>query len=165
MEREDSKKRWESSFARQHGFTVSDELLAAIGATVICQSDIEDRVSNCIGMLCRIRNYKITSALTANMSFKMQCAALSALARQVFDSTDRRYSRILELIGALQHFEEFRNQIAHSMWAGGWNNPAHRGIRSKITARQGKGVVHHREEVDTAQISEEIKRAKHAMLE
>jgi len=152
------------SFAFSHGFTVSDEILTAIGCAVICQSHTENQLSLLISDLLDIDQHK-GYALTSGMSFKNLCASLSSLILQVVEENDARYVRFKELLGKLQQFEEFRNQVAHSNWAHGKDFDSARALRIKVTARQGKGVKHYLEEVEISRISKAIKAAMQAQVE
>jgi hypothetical protein len=147
-----------TSFAFSHGFSVGDDILRAIGLTVVCQSHIETQLAILIHELTDM-NYPKGSAVTAGMSFRSLCTALSCLVLQVLDENDERYSRFTKLTGKLQHFEEFRNQVTHSNWAHGQDFKSDRSLRIKTTARQSRGVKHQWEEVEIAQVSTEIKTA------
>jgi hypothetical protein len=148
----------EPGFAFTHGFSVGDDILKAIGLTVVCQSHVETMLSVSIHEVAELE-YQKGSAVTAGMSFKSLCAALSSLVLQVLDQNDERYNRFTKLMGKLQHFEEFRNQVAHSNWGHGEGFQSGRSTRIKTTARQSVGVKHQWEEVDIATISAEIETA------
>jgi hypothetical protein len=154
----------EKSFAFSHGFTVSDEILTAIGCAVVCQAHIESQLSKLITDLLETDSQK-GSALTSGMSFKSLCASLSSLVLQVVEETDIRYIKVKELLGKLQQFEEFRNQVAHSTWGHSKDFNSDRATRIKVTARQGKGVRHQWEEVEITRISEAIKAATQALVQ
>jgi hypothetical protein len=154
----------EKSFAFSHGYTVSDKMLTAIGCTVICQSHIELQLSLLIMKLLGVE-YQKGCALTAGMSFKNLCATLSSLVLQAVEETDDQYRRFKELMGKIQHFEELRNQVAHSVWAHGAGFGSERALRLKTTARQGKGVKHQSEEVEIARLSKAIHEANKAQVE
>lgn len=147
-----------TSFAFKHGFTVCDEILTAIGCTVVCQSLIETQLSNLIIKLVDTETQK-GLIFTSVMSFKNLCSTLSSLVLQIVKETDISYKQFKELMGVLQHFEEFRNQITHSVWAHDPKFSSQCAARFKITAKQGKGLKHQREEVEVARISEEINKA------
>jgi hypothetical protein len=138
----------ENSFAFKHGFTVSDEILIAIGLTVVCQFHIENQLSLLIHELTYMDFHK-GSALTSGMSFRALSASLSSLVLQVAKEDDDRYKEFTILLGKLQHFEEFRNQISHSIWARS-DLSSSTSLRMKTTARRGTGVNHQLEEVEIA---------------
>jgi hypothetical protein len=99
------------------------------------------------------------------MSFKNLCATLSSLTLQITEETDSRYKYFKELVSKLQHFEEFRNQVAHSSWGPSKDFNAQRATRIKTSARQHKGVKHHWEEIELKKISDEINQATKAQVE
>jgi hypothetical protein len=151
---------------------VSDEILTAIGCTVVVQADIEAQLGRTIHYLANMSSQK-GYTVTSGMSFKMLCATLSSLVLQIWGKTDEHYVCFESQLGTLSHFEEFRNQIAHSEWwtvvgrvVGGKFQPVEQittAHRRKTTARRGKGVKHHREELDVTEISREILQASIAI--
>lgn len=152
-----------NSFAFNHGFTVSDEILTAIGCTVICQSHIEMQLGMLIANFLDIDSDKVL-AMTSGMSFKNLCASLSSLVLQATGPSDASYLQFKTLMGKLQQFEEFRNQVSHSVWAHAPDFGSDRATRIKTTARQGKGVKHDREQVEITRISEAINNATDALM-
>lgn len=153
----------ETSFAFKHGFTVSDEILTAIGCTVICQSHIEMQFTMLISHFLNVDDEKVL-ALTSGMSFKNLCAALSSLVLQATGPKDSQYLEFKTLLGKLQQFEEFRNQVSHSVWAHAPDFRAERATRIKTTARQGKGVKHDREHVEIERISKALQDATESLM-
>ena len=152
-------------FAAQHGLTVGDEILMAIGATVVFQSRIEAQLALFVERLANIEDEKGV-AITAEMSFRALCAALSSLVLVELPRESDRYQNFERLMGQLKQFEEFRNQVAHSVWEHRKDsNSAHSATRTKLTAKQGKGVKLHLEYVDLARMSREIEVANQTMLE
>jgi len=70
------------------------------------------------------------------MSFKALCVALSSMVMQVLEKSDERYKQFRDLMGKLQQFEEFRNQVTHSNWVHAEGFPSQGAVRIKTT--QGK---------------------------
>lgn len=153
----------ENSFGFKHGFTVSDEMLTAIGCTVVCQSNLEMQFTMLISHFMNVDDDKVL-ALTSGMSFKNLCAALSSLVLQATGPNDAPYLEFKALMAKLQQFEEFRNQVSHSVWAHAPDFGSERATRIKTTARQGKGVKHDREHVEVKKISEALESATDALL-
>src|SRR5215213_160011 len=153
----------DSSFAFRHGFTVSDEILTAIGCAVVCQSHIEMQFAMLISHFLNVEENKVV-ALTSGMSFKNLAAALSSMVLLSVDQDSQAYQEFKTLMGKLQHFEEFRNQISHSVWAHSQDFASGRATRIKTTARQGRGVRHDREEVEIARISEALNEATQSLM-
>jgi len=87
-------------------------------------------------------------ALTSVMSFKNLAAALSSLVLEVTGPETKPYLEFNALMGKIQQFEEFKNQVSHSVWAHFPDFEAERATRIKTTARQGRGVKHDREDVE-----------------
>jgi len=149
------------TFARQHGLPIPDEILAAIGCTVAWHSLVEHELCRCIQLLTGLQKEK-ADALTAGMSFRSLCAALSSLIMQILREDDERYVRFQSAMGRLQHFEEFRNQIAHSVWVQGDDDST---ARVKTTARQWRGVQYHVEHIEIGRISAEVLQVQDALNE
>jgi len=143
------------TFSLKHGFTVSDEILTAIGCTVVCQSHTELQLGLLIHKLLDA-DYPKGCALTAGMSFKQLCTTVSALVAETIGETDSRFQKVKELLGVLQRFEEFRNQAAHSVWAHGDEFNALTAKRIKTISRRNKKVQHQSEAVELERISEQI---------
>ena len=150
-------------FGFSHGFAVTDEVLVAIGCVVVQQAKIELYLSGLIHNLANM-DMKEGDAVTSGMSFKALCVAIGSLVVQVLEVSDERYKQFRNLMGKLQHFEEFRNQVAHSNWLHLGGFPSGRAVRIKTTARQ-LGVKYHWEEMDIEQISEELAIADRAVVE
>jgi hypothetical protein len=146
------------------GYAVSDEMLAVIGCAVVCQSHIEIQLAAQVIQLMGVDQQK-GFAVTASMSFKNLCASLSSLVLQIIDGTDARYNRFKEIMGKLHHFEELRNQVAHSVWSHSKDFSKSRATRIKTTARQNQGLKQHWEEVELERLSSEIEKVNTAFVE
>lgn len=149
------------NFALKHGFTVSDEMLTAIGCTVVCQSHVELQLGLLINKLLNVEDGK-GFAFTSTMSFKHLCTAVSALVVEATGEDDPRFEEVRELLAGLQRFEEFRNQVAHSVWAHADDFSALTARRIKATARRNRKVQHHSETVELEKISVHITAAMEA---
>ena len=153
------------SFAREHGLTVGDEMLMAIGATVVCQSRIEAQLALFIERFTNLEDER-GAAITAEMSFRALSTVLSTLVLDVLSKDSKRYKKFADLMGQLKHFEEFRNQVAHSIWKESLDlNNRRCAVRTKLTAKQAKGVRLHIEDVEIAHISREVNGATQTMID
>jgi hypothetical protein len=104
---------------------------------------IETQFMVLISHLLNVDENKVL-ALTSGRSFKNLAAALSSLVLEATGPETKPYLEFKTLMGKLQQFEEFRNQVSHSVWAHASDFGSKRAARLKTTAREGKGVKHDR---------------------
>jgi len=107
--------RTDREFALEYGLTVSQKMLFAIGATVVRQASIEQSLAHLIILMLRLDS-DAGFALTVGMSYRVLLSTLDSLLLMRIDRQSPEYKKIRELMGALNSFEQFRDQIAHSMW-------------------------------------------------
>ena len=102
--------------ALDHGFCIPDKILSAIGLVMVCQALTEAMFTLNIATLLAISQHDARS-MTAKMSFRSMCDALQSLvfSRIEADGADAR--EFENLVKRLKSFEEFRNHVAHSVWA------------------------------------------------
>jgi hypothetical protein len=105
-----------TDYPLKYGLTVSQEILAAIGATVVRQSSIELGLADLIIRILSL-DQQLGFTLTVGMSFRILCATFDALIQKKIDPQGDEYKEVRRLMGLINSFEQFRNQVAHSIWA------------------------------------------------
>ncbi len=144
----------------EHGFALSDKILAAIGLTVVCHSYLEHNIAASIIRLADIPSHR-GLMMTSGMSFRALRSALDGLIVEhvKHDSTEaEKYKAIMARING---FENFRNQVAHSLWATSREDVT-KALRVKMsTGKSGFRAI--RTDIDTSAISKSIKEVNAAL--
>ena len=148
------------SFGDEHGFALSDPILAAIGLTVVCHSYIEHNISTSIMKLAEIDSH-LGFLMTSGMSFRALRGALDNLVLARIKHTTPEAKRYREIIARIQKFEDFRNQTAHSLW-GTKRDDVTKAFRVRST-RTKAGLRVFPIDVDVSAISKSIKDAQLAL--
>jgi hypothetical protein len=146
-------------FAFSHGYAVSDQILTAIGLTVVCHSFIEHQLATAIILLSGVES-DIGLTMTSGMSFRSLGDALHGLMMRRIADNEQQAARYNEIIRDIRLFEQLRNQVAHSLWGSQQDN-VREAIRIK-TRTNRKGFGHVWEPVTVQKISAEIKKAQKA---
>ncbi len=138
----------------EHGFALSDKILAAIGLTVVCHAYLEHNIASAIIRLAGMPSHR-GLMMTSGMSFRALRSALDGLVLehdQHIGTEAENYKAIMARISA---FENFRNQVAHSLWATSREDVT-KALRVKMgTSKAGFRAVH--TDIDASAISNSIK--------
>lgn len=136
---------------------VSDDILCELGKIVVFQNCLEWQISSNIISLLEVDNEK-GNIITAELSFRQLIGVLSSLLLSKLGKDSSLYSEFEEIKKELYTFENFRNTIAHSVWAstGSENSKAQ---RMKITAKEKQGLKYSNDEVTLNSIIERLENA------
>lgn len=132
--------------------SLNDEFLRALGRVTANFSALEFYMDFAIGGLVG-HEQEIGQTVAAGLSFKNKCSMLGSLFRLRVAAAARSdatscLASLKRFLGRAQKLENRRNQIIHSAWLVGENDPPGVASRFKITSSQNSGLQHHSELID-----------------
>src|SRR5262245_52387236 len=131
--------------------TLSDEFLRALGRVTANFATLESYMDFAIGGLVGPEQ-AIGQAVAAELSFRNKCGMLSSLFQlrvkaAARPDADSCLAKMKAFLGKANQLEARRNQITHSAWLTGENDPPNQATRLKITAKQDKGLKHQTKDI------------------
>jgi hypothetical protein len=144
----------------EHGFALSDNILAAIGLTVVCLSYLEHNIASAIIRLADMPSHR-GLMMTSGMSFRALRSALDGLILESVKHGSTEAEKYKAIMTRINGFENFRNQVAHSLWATSREDVT-KALRVKMgTSKSGFRAV--QTDIDTSAISKSIKEVNAAL--
>jgi hypothetical protein len=143
---------------RKLHLTVPDAILCELGKIVVFQVILESTISNEITKLLNLTNEK-GQIVTSELSFKQLIALLSSLIIEKIGDKNPLYLEFKEIKKQLYEFENFRNTVAHSIWAHDKSFSDDKAIRMKVTSKEKKGLNLQNEEIELTNIIKKLEAA------
>lgn len=148
---------------RKLHLTVPDAILCELGKIVVFQAHLESMIGIEITKLLNVDNVK-GQIITAELSFKQLIGLLSSLVIEKLGEEHQFYQEFKELKKKLYEFENFRNIIAHSIWAHDQEFSNDKATRMKLTSKEKKGLKCQHEEIGLNDIIEKLEEVGDAQV-